>query len=105
MAGAIDIVVNLFTPCEVREGSLGIDPSFMAQLRMPAAMAKGVTIPAYLKKMDRAGIDRSLLVAARAGDAREHDSAEVLYERVDAVCRPRESGSGNLDGVISGVSA
>jgi predicted TIM-barrel fold metal-dependent hydrolase len=85
-AGAVDIVVNLFTPREVRENSLGIDPDFMAQLRMSPETRRGVPIPAYLKKMDRARIERSLLVAARAGDRRERDSAEVPYERVHAVC-------------------
>ena len=98
--GAIDIVVNLFTPREVREGSLGIDPAFLAQLRMPATMRNGVPIPAYLKKMDRAGIDRALLAAARAGDSRERDSAEVPYARVHAVCRrypARFSGLAGID--------
>ena len=98
--GAIDIVVNLFTPREVREGNLGIDPGFMAQLRMPAGMRNGVPMPDYIRKMDRAGIERSLLVAARAGDIRERDSAEVPYRRVHAVCRrypKRFSGLAGID--------
>ena len=98
-ASAIDIVVNLFTPREVRERSLGIDPAFMAQLRMPEAMRRGVPIPAYLKKMDRAGIARSLLVAARAGDRRERDSAEVPYERVHAFCRRHPERFSGLAGI------
>ncbi len=97
--GAIDIVVNLFTPREVRDGSLGIDPAFMEQLRMPEAMRNGVPIPDYLRKMDRAGIARSLLVAARAGDRRERDSAEVPYARVHAVCRRHPDRFSGLAGI------
>lgn len=98
--GAIDIVVNLYTPREARDGSLGIDPNFMAQLRMSRDMRNGVPMPDYIRKMDRAGIDRSLLVAARAGDFRERDSAEVPYRRVHAVCNrypTRFSGLAGID--------
>ena len=97
--GAIDIVVNLYTPREVRDGSLGIDPGFMAQLRMPASMRRGVPMPDYIRKMDRGGIERSLLVAARAGDFRERDSAEVPYRRVHAVCRRYPDRFSGLAGV------
>ena len=64
--GYIDIVVNLFTEQEVERGQTGIDVDFMAQIRMPEDMRAGVSIDRYLQKMDRAGIDRSLLIAVRA---------------------------------------
>ena len=68
MAGVIDIVCNLFTPEEVRNGQTGLDETFKAQVRMPEEIRGGVTIEDYLGRMDRAGIERSLLVAVRAGD-------------------------------------
>ncbi len=67
MAGVIDIVCNLFTPEEVRNGQTGLDETFKAQVRMPEEIRGGVTIEDYLGRMDRAGIERSLLVAVRAG--------------------------------------
>ena len=57
MSGIIDIVVNLFTPQEVELGQTGLDEDFKKQVRMPAEMRDGVTIPDYIKKMDQAGIE------------------------------------------------
>ena len=82
MAGAIDIVCNLFTPDEVRSGQTGLDEQFKAQVRMPEEIRGGVTIEDYLGKMDRAGIERSLLIAVRAGDINVRGSFEIPYERV-----------------------
>ena len=86
MAGAIDIVCNLFTPEEVQNRQTGIDEAFKAQVRMPDAMRGGVTMERYLDKMDRAGIERSLLIAVRAGDLDVKGSFEIPYARVAAVC-------------------
>ena len=68
MSGTIDIVCNLFTPQEVQKGQTGLDDEFKAQVRMPEEIRGGVSIEDYLGRMDRAGIERSLLVAVRAGD-------------------------------------
>ena len=78
---AIDIVVNLFTEREVELGQTGIDETFKDQIRMAAEVRGGVSIERYLDKMDRAGIARSLLVAARAGDLAVKGSFEVPYAR------------------------
>jgi len=99
MTGVIDIVVNLFTEREVRLGQTGIDDDFMSQVRMPAAMRAGVSIEDYLGRMDRAGIERSLLVAVRAGDLRMKGSFEIPYERVAEVCRARPDRFAGLAGV------
>ena len=55
-SGTIDIVVNAFTPREVREGQMGFYSDFMSQVRMPVEMRDGITMEDYLKKMDAAGI-------------------------------------------------
>ena len=83
---AIDIVVNLHTPAEVQEGLTGLDDTFQAQVRMSDAAKTGVAIEDYLRKMDRAGIERSLLIAVRAGDLNVRGSYEIPYARVAAVC-------------------
>lgn len=82
---AIDIVCNLFTPQTVSEGRTGLDEAFKEQVRIPPEMRSGVSIEDYIAKMDRAGIERSLLVAVRAGDLRIDESFEVPYEYVHAV--------------------
>jgi len=97
--GSIDIVANLFTSQEITNDQVGIDQDFMAQIRMPPAMRKGVSIPQYIAKMDSAGIDRSLIVAVRAGDMRMKGSFEIPYERVFEVCKKNPDRFSGLAGV------
>jgi len=96
---AIDIVVNLFTEEEVRLGQTGLDETFKAQVRMPEAMRGGVSIEDYLGRMDRAGIQRSLLIAVRAGDLRIKGSFEIPYQRVHDICRQYPERFSGLAGV------
>ena len=54
----------------------------------------------YLAKMDRAGIERTLLAAVRSGDMRIKGSVEVPYERVHELCQlypDRFSGLAGVD--------
>ncbi|WKZ11163.1 MAG: amidohydrolase family protein [Gammaproteobacteria bacterium] len=100
MPGAIDIVCNLFTPEEVSGGRTGLDETFKAQVRMPEEIRGGVTMEHYLEKMDRAGIERSLLIAVRAGDINVRGSFEIPYERVHEICvryRGRFAGLAGID--------
>ena len=97
--GAIDIVCNLFTEREVAEGRTGLDETFKAQIRMPEEMRGGVSIPRYLEKMDAAGIDRTLLVAVRAGDLAVKGSFEIEYSRVAEVCAEHPERFSGLAGV------
>jgi hypothetical protein len=99
MSGIIDIVVNLFTPQEVELGQTGLDEDFKKQVRMPAEMRNGVTIPDYIKKMNQAGIERSLLIAVRAGDIRVPESFEIPYERVYDICSQNPDRFSGLAGV------
>ncbi len=86
MSGAIDIVVNLFTPYEVENNQTGFDANFTSQVRMAEHMKTGCTIEDYLVKMDRAGIERSLLIAVRAGDLAMKGSFEIPYAQVAKWC-------------------
>jgi len=99
VAGYIDIVCNVFTPEAVRENRTGIDETFKEQVRMPPAMRPGVSIADYLKKMDRAGIERSLLIAVRAGDLRVRGSFEVPYDMVAEICRAHPDRFSGLAGI------
>jgi uncharacterized protein len=86
MSGAIDIVVNLFGPEEIAEGQTGFDARFMDQVRMPDAMRKGVGPDDYVRIMDEAGVEHSLLIAVRAGDRNWKGSFEIPYEQVARWC-------------------
>ncbi len=84
--GAIDIVVAPHTPREVAENQVGVDEHFMDKVRMPAEMRRGIALDTYIGMMDRAGVERSLLIATRAGDLRVRYSYEIPYERVAEYC-------------------
>lgn len=99
MSGYIDIVCNLYTPVEVAKGQTGLDDDFKRQVRMPEEMRGGVSIDAYLQKMDRAGISRSLLIAVRAGDINVRGGFEIPYERVHEVCRQNPQRFSGLAGI------
>ena len=99
MTGSIDIVCNLFTPQEVRNNQTGLDETFKLQVRMPDAMCNGVEIEDYLAKMDRSGIDCSLLIAVRCGDLAIRGSFEIPYARVAEVCAAHPDRFSGLAGV------
>jgi predicted TIM-barrel fold metal-dependent hydrolase len=99
MSGYIDIVCNLFDPVAVRNGQTGIDEEFKRQVRMDPAMRGGVTAAQYLKRMDRAGIERSLMIAVRAGDLAVKGSFELPYERVHRICEKYPDRYSGLAGV------
>jgi len=99
MEGIIDIVVNLFTPKEVEQKQTGLDEDFKEQVRMPKEMRGGVTIDQYLEKMDLAGIERSLLIAVRAGDIRVPESFEIPYSRVYEICQEHPERFSGLAGI------
>lgn len=82
MARVIDIVVNLFGPDEVVARQTGFDAAFMDQVRMPLEMRGGVDADDYVRVMDEAGVDHSLLIAVRAGDPDWKGSFEIPYEQV-----------------------
>jgi uncharacterized protein len=99
VAGYIDIVCNLYDPEGVRKGQTGIDDTFKKQVRMDPRLWGGIRTSAYLRKMDRAGIERSLLIAVRAGDLNVAGSFEVPYERVAKVCARHPQRFSGLAGV------
>lgn len=99
MTGYIDIVCNLFDPTSVRLKQNGLDDEFKKQVRMDPAIRGGVTMPQYLKRMDRAGIERSLLIAVRAGDLNVRGSFELPYDRVHEICERYPDRFSGLAGV------
>ena len=84
--GAVDIVVNMYTPEIIAEGRAPTDENFRDKVRVEQGYRRGLTLEQYIEKMDRAGIERSLLVAVRSGDLRFRGSIEIPYEKVTC-CR------------------
>jgi uncharacterized protein len=97
--GYIDIVCNIFTPEAVSSGMTGLDEAFKEQVRMPVAMRGGIAIGDYLRKMDAAGIERSLLIAVRAGDLNVKHSFEVPYEMIAEICTKHPDRFSGLAGI------
>lgn len=101
--GTIDIVVNVATPDIIRAGGSPSDSKFKDQTRQPKNARKGVSMSEYLKKMDRAGIERSLLIAVRAGDMNVKGSKEISYKYVADICSKypdRFSGLAGIDPML-----
>jgi predicted TIM-barrel fold metal-dependent hydrolase len=97
--GYIDIVCNIFTPDAVAAGWTGLDEAFKSQVRMDPQIRDGVTIAEYLRRMDRAGIERSLLIAVRAGDLRVRGSFEVPYQAIAEICSAHPDRFSGLAGI------
>jgi predicted TIM-barrel fold metal-dependent hydrolase len=98
--GAVDIVVNMYTPEIIAEGRAPTDESFRDKVRVEKSHRQGLTLEQYIEKMDRAGIERSLLVAVRCGDLRVRGSTEIPYEKVHAAVQRyphRFSGLAGID--------
>lgn len=85
--GAIDIVVNMYTPRIIEEKRVPTDETFRDQVRVGHDYRKGITLEDYIAKMDRAGIERSFLIATRCGDRRLSTSTEIPYEYVHEACQ------------------
>lgn len=98
--GAIDIVVNLSTARVVQEGRKATDAHFSKKTNQDPKIMRGIEVDEYVSIMDQAGIERSLLVAARCGDLRYRGSVEIPYDYVYEACQQfpdRFSGLAGID--------
>ncbi len=84
--GAIDIVVNIRTREVVEMGAIPTDDAFRDQIRQPEDQRGAVELAEYIGRMNEAGIDHSLLIAARCGDMQVQGSTAVPYEIVRDAC-------------------
>jgi predicted TIM-barrel fold metal-dependent hydrolase len=98
--GAVDIVVNMYTPDIIGEGRVPTDENFRDKVKVAQDHRGGLTLEQYIEKMDRAGIERSFLIAVRCGDLRVRGSMEIPYEKVHAAVQRyphRFSGLAGID--------
>jgi uncharacterized protein len=85
--GAIDVVVNPYTP-EIVAARPAWSREFLGDKIGIGDQLPGISVEDYLEKMDRAGIERSFLIAAKLGPAWDemsfHLQVEVVAEMVAA---------------------
>ena len=96
---AIDITVNLMGPEEIAGKHTGVDDIFLDKVRFPKDLRKGVSTEWMLDKMDKAKIDRSLIMATRAGAEGLPYSFAIPYERIAKLCEQHPDRFSGLSGV------
>lgn len=97
---AIDITVNLWGPPEVASKHTGVDDVFLDKVRFPKELRGGVSDEWMVEKMDKANIDRSLIMATRCGTEGLPYSFAIPYDRVAKMCEAfpdRFSGLAGID--------
>jgi predicted TIM-barrel fold metal-dependent hydrolase len=82
--GAVDIVVNMYTPDIIDEGRVPTDENFRDKVRVAQDHRRGLTLEHYIEKMDRAGIDPTRGIAG----LKELDRAVKEYGFVGAHLYP-----------------
>lgn len=97
--GAIDIVCNAFTPEALEKGWMSTDMNFREKVRVKPEYRDGVTADDYISLMDRAGIERSFLIAQRSGDIRIQGSAHMPTDYIADLVNARPDRYSGLIGV------
>ena len=97
--GAIDIVCNAFTPEAVQNGWMAVDRKFRERVRVRPEHRDGVPPDIHVEMMERAGIERSLLVASRSGDLRIRGSAHMPVEYIARLVNDRPDRYSGLIGI------
>lgn len=98
MTGAIDIVVNPYTPQIARERPAWSRTFLGDKIGVDADLG-GVSTAAYLEKMDRAGVERSFLIAVKAGPAYDPMSFRLSVEAVGEMVHAHPDRFSGLVGV------
>jgi predicted TIM-barrel fold metal-dependent hydrolase len=83
--GAIDAVVNIWTE-EALAGRPDRNDFYTGKVKVDRATFEGVSLEDVIRRMDEAGIERSMLIAAKVGPADHRACYHVPYKLVvDAV--------------------
>ncbi|MGY9048277.1 hypothetical protein P775_24795 [Puniceibacterium antarcticum] len=96
---AIDIACNLHEPGDATSHGGGLSSAFRDLLHLDDQARTGAGVDVLLDQMDRAGIERSFLIAVRAGDMRIRGSFEIPYARVAQICARHPDRFSGLAGI------
>ena len=77
---AIDIVVNIWTAQALANRPDRAD--FYKKMRVPSELYEGISLETMIQRMDDAGIERAMLIAAKVGDRNHPYCYHVPYDLV-----------------------
>lgn len=84
--GAIDAVVNIWTPEALKHRPNWRDDFFVGKMGVEQDTSDGVSLDAMLARMDKAGIEKAFLFATRAGPVGHPSCYRIPYELVAETC-------------------
>lgn len=84
--GAIDAVVNIWTPDALKHRPNWRDDFFVGKMGVEQGTSDGVSLDDMLARMDKAGIEKAFLFATRAGPVGHPSCYRIPYELVAKTC-------------------
>ncbi|MBT5050898.1 MAG: amidohydrolase [Rhodospirillaceae bacterium] len=84
--GAIDAVVNIWTPEALKHRPNWRDDFFVGKMGVEQDTSDGVPLDKMLTRMDAAGIEKAFLFATRAGPVGHPSCYRIPYELVAETC-------------------
>lgn len=84
--GAIDAVVNIWTPEALKHRPNWRDDFFVGKMGVEQDTSDGVPLDKMLGRMDEAGIEKAFLIATRAGPVGHPSCYRIPYELVAEAC-------------------
>ena len=105
--GAIDAVVNIWTPEALEHRPHWGDDFFVGKMGVDQKTSDGVPVADMLTRMDRAGIEKGFLIATRAGPRHHPSCYRIPYELVAKTCAQAPDRLYGLAGVdpLDGMTA
>ena len=97
--GAIDVVVNPLTPEVVQRAPAWRREFLGEKIGADQETLNGLSIDAFVEKMDRAGIDHAFLIAVKAGSSQQKIHRHISYETVAAMVKRYPKRFSGLAGV------
>ncbi len=96
---AIDVVVNLWTEDVLALRPAGREAFYKDKMRVTSKTDSGVTLDDMLRRMDRASIERALLIAHRCGPEGPRACWRLPYEMVKRAVRQHPDRFSGLAGI------
>ena len=96
--GAIDAVTNIWTK-EALEGRPDREAFYTEKVKVDRETFEGISLPEMLRRMDEAGIERALLIAAKVGPEPNRYCYHVPYDLVAQAVRQHPDRFHGLAGI------
>lgn len=96
--GIVDAVVNIWTP-EALAGRPDREDFYTRKVKVDRATFEGISLEAMVARMDEAGIERAMLIAAKVGPAMHRACYHVPYRLVAEAVRKHPDRFWGLAGI------